>query len=72
MRWQLITEQFSPKLTHAKGSHKAVADALSRMRLTEDGIAEEELKNDVGIQNPLAQELSNKLSQQNLLLQAGF
>ena len=37
------------------------------------GIAVEELKNDVGIQNPLARELSNKLSQQqNALSQAGF
>ena len=72
MRWRLIIEEFGPKLTCMKGSHNLVADALSRMRLTEDGIAEEELKNDVGIQNPLARELSNKLSQQNLLLQAGF
>ena len=41
MRWRLITEEFGPKLTHVKGSHNAVADALSRMRLTEEDFSQE-------------------------------
>ena len=29
MRWRLISEEFGLKLTHTKGSHNAVEDALS-------------------------------------------
>jgi RNase H-like domain found in reverse transcriptase len=35
MRWQLIIEEFGPKLTYIKGASNIVADALSRMLLTE-------------------------------------
>jgi hypothetical protein len=35
MRWQLIVEEFGPKLTYIKGASNIVADALTRMRLTE-------------------------------------
>ena len=35
MRWRLIIEEFGPKLTYIKGVNNIVADALSRMRLTE-------------------------------------
>jgi RNase H-like domain found in reverse transcriptase len=35
MRWRLIIEEFGPKLTYIKGASNIVADALSRMRLTE-------------------------------------
>ena len=41
MRWQLIIEEFGPKLTYIKGSHNVVADALSRMRLTEEDFSQE-------------------------------
>jgi hypothetical protein len=35
MRWRLIIEEFGPKLTYIKGASNIVADALSRMRMTE-------------------------------------
>ena len=41
MRWRLITEEFGPKLTHTKGSHNIVADALSGTRLTEEDFSQE-------------------------------
>ena len=36
MRWRLIIEECGPKLTYIKGENNIVADALSRMRLTEN------------------------------------
>ena len=41
MRWRLIIEEFGPKLTYIKGEHNVVADALSRMRLTEKDFSAE-------------------------------
>ena len=41
MRWRLIIEEFGPKLAYTKGSHNAVAEALSRMCLTEEGFSQE-------------------------------
>jgi RNase H-like domain found in reverse transcriptase len=35
MRWQLLIEEFGPKLTYIKGENNIVADALSRMAMTE-------------------------------------
>jgi RNase H-like domain found in reverse transcriptase len=35
MRWHLIIEEFGPKLTYIKGANDMVADALSRMKMTE-------------------------------------
>jgi hypothetical protein len=35
MRWRLIIEEFGPKLTYIKGANNVVADALSRMKMTE-------------------------------------
>jgi hypothetical protein len=35
MRWHLIIEEFCPKLTYIKGVNNVVADALSRMKMTE-------------------------------------
>jgi hypothetical protein len=35
MRWRLIIEEFGPKLTYIKGVNNVVADALSRMKMTE-------------------------------------
>jgi hypothetical protein len=41
MRWRLIIEEFGPKLTYIKGVNNVVADALSRMRLSEADFAPE-------------------------------
>ena len=35
MRWRLLLEEFGPNLIYIKGGDNVVADALSRMRLTE-------------------------------------
>ena len=31
MRWHLLIEEFGPTITHVKGQHNLVADALSHM-----------------------------------------
>ena len=36
MRWRLILEEFDPELVYIKGEHNIVADALSRLRLSDD------------------------------------
>ena len=36
MRWRLILEEFGPELNYIKGEHNVVADALSRLELTEE------------------------------------
>jgi hypothetical protein len=41
MRWQLIIKEFGPKLTYIKGASNIVADALRRMRLTEQNFGPE-------------------------------
>ena len=41
MRWQLITEEFGPKLTHIWGCYNTVAEVLSGMRLTEEDFSQE-------------------------------
>ena len=41
MRWRLLIEEFGPKLTYIKGVNNIVADALSRMRLSEDNFSQE-------------------------------
>ena len=41
MRWRLLIEEFGPKLTCIKGANNIVADALSRMRLSEDDFSQE-------------------------------
>ncbi len=38
MQWQLIIEEFGPELIYIKGKHNIVADALSRLDLTEQEI----------------------------------
>jgi Integrase zinc binding domain len=35
MRWCLIIKEFGPKLTYIKGVNNVIADALSRMKMTE-------------------------------------
>jgi hypothetical protein len=42
MRWRLIIKEFGPnKLTYSKGASNIVADALSRMHLTEQDFGPE-------------------------------
>ena len=43
MRWRLLLEEFGPTLTYIKGEHNIVADALSRLDLTEEDINTENL-----------------------------
>ena len=46
MRWRLLIEEFGPKLTYIKGDNNIVADALSRMRLTEKDFSPEAFAGD--------------------------
>ena len=46
MRWRLLIEEFGPKLTYIKGASNVVADALSRMRLTEEEFSPEAFAGD--------------------------
>lgn len=39
MRWRLILEEFGPELHHLKGEKNIVADALSRLDMTEESFA---------------------------------
>ena len=41
MRWRLLLEEFGPKLVYIKGEDNIVADALSRMRMTEEDFSPE-------------------------------
>ena len=41
MRWRLLIEEFGPKLTYIKGASNIVADALSRLKLTEKDFSAE-------------------------------
>ena len=36
MRWRLLIEEFGPDLVYIKGTHNVVADALSRLAMTEE------------------------------------
>ena len=47
MRWRLLIEEFGPKLTYIKGESNIVADALSRMRLTEADFSPEAFAGDI-------------------------
>ena len=47
MRWRLLIEEFGPKLTYIKGSNNVVADALSRMRLSEADFSPEAFAGEV-------------------------
>jgi len=39
--WQLLLEEFGPKLTHVKGVNNIVADALSRLEMAEEEFSAE-------------------------------
>ena len=41
MQWRLIIEEYGPKLTYITGESNVVADALSRMRLSEKDFSQE-------------------------------
>ena len=41
MRWRLYIEEFGPELTYVKGENNVVADALSRMQISEEEFSEE-------------------------------
>jgi RNase H-like domain found in reverse transcriptase len=41
MRWRLVIKEFGPKLTYIKGASNIIADALSRMHLTEQDFGPE-------------------------------
>ena len=41
MRWRLIIEEFGPNLRYIKGENNIVADALSRLELTEEEFSPE-------------------------------
>ena len=41
MRWRLLLEEFGPTLTYIKGENNIVADALSRMAMTEEDFSQE-------------------------------
>jgi hypothetical protein len=39
MRWRLILEEFGPELNHIKGKKNIVADALSRLELSDNELS---------------------------------
>jgi len=47
MRWQLLLEEFGPKLTYVKGSNNMVADALSRLEIAEEEFSAEAFANEL-------------------------
>lgn len=40
MRWRLILEEFGPDIKHIKGEDNIVADAISRLPMSEMNVAE--------------------------------
>jgi hypothetical protein len=42
MRWRLILEEYGPELRYIKGEHNVVADALSRLDMTEESTSEDD------------------------------
>ena len=36
MRWRLILEEFGPELKHTKGENNVIADALSRLEMSDN------------------------------------
>ncbi len=41
MHWQLLLEEFGPKLTHMEGPHNVIANALSQMENSKEEFSEE-------------------------------
>ena len=49
MRWRLLLEEFGPKLTYVKGANNIVADALSRLDITEEEFSAEAFAGELAI-----------------------
>ena len=49
MRWRLILEEYGPTLHYIKGVHNVVADALSRIGMAKEPVAESESPSEEGI-----------------------
>jgi len=47
MRWQLLLEEFGPKLTCVKGANNIIADALSRLDITEEEFSAKAFANEL-------------------------
>jgi len=47
MRWQLLLEEFGPKLTYVKGSNNIIADALSLLEIAEEELSAEAFANEL-------------------------
>jgi len=47
MHWQLLLEEFGPKLTYVKGTNNVVADALSRLTIAEEEFSAEAFANEL-------------------------
>ena len=60
MRWRLLIEEFGPTLTYIKGANNIVADALSRMAMTEADFSEEAFAADDVADFPINYPLSYK------------
>ena len=53
MRWRLIIEEYGPKLTYIKGENNIIADALSRMRLSEKDFSQEAFAGELAVEEDL-------------------
>ena len=60
MRWRLLIEEFGPQLTYIKGENNIVADALSRMAMTEADFSPEAFAADDEADFPVNYPLSFK------------
>jgi len=47
MHWQLLSEEFGPKLTYVKGVNNIVADALSRLDIAEEEFSAKAFANEL-------------------------
>ena len=58
MRWRLLIEEFGPNLIYIKGANNIVADALSRMAMTEEDFSAEAFAGDAEVDFPTEYPLS--------------
>jgi len=52
MRWRLLLEEFGPKLTYIKGANNIVADALSRLEISEEELSPEAFATELAADEP--------------------
>jgi len=50
MRWELLLEEFGPKLTYVKGVNNIVTDALTRLEIAEEELSAEAFANELANQ----------------------